>query len=106
MEPADAFLAEDFLEIDHSGLHVAGSGVAPVIHGDAGTDAGADFGEIEADAIGPADAVELRVDDVAHVHANRAAMIENDSTDRVVDLAREKPGSHSESGQRVGDVVL
>ena len=56
VEPADAAF-EEGVEVDVAGLHVHGGGVAAVVHGDAGADAGADFGEVQADAVRRADAV-------------------------------------------------
>ena len=69
-------------------------------------DAGADFGEVEPDSVGPADAVVLGHDDVAHVHADGTAMIYDDLADIVIDQPREEPGAEAESRQGIGDVVF
>ena len=68
-----------FLKSIMPGFMLAGGGVAAVVHRDAGAHAGADFGEVQADAVGAADAVVLGHDDVAHVHADRAAVVDDRS---------------------------
>ncbi len=57
VHPADAAFGEEGVEVDVAGLHVHGGGVAAVVHGDGTADAGADFGEVEADAVLGADAI-------------------------------------------------
>ena len=70
------------------------------------TGAGADLGEIQADAISLADAVVFRHDDVIHIDAGRASVIDDDFADRIIDESGEKSGAQSETRQSERDVVL
>ena len=51
VQPADASSLKSFFQSIIAGLHAGGGGVAAVVEGDAGALAGADFGEVQADAV-------------------------------------------------------
>jgi hypothetical protein len=77
-----------------------------VIHRDTGADACTHLGEIQSDAIGPADAIIFRYHNMTHVHADAPPMIENDLADGVVNEAGEKAGAHAQTRQGMGDIVF
>src|SRR5207249_172671 len=92
--------------VDHARLHVAGGGVPAVVQRHAAAHAGADFGEVQANAIGATHAVVLGDDNVRHVDAHRAGRVQDDPPDGVVDDPAGERGAHAQPRQRVGDVEL
>ncbi len=80
--------------------------MAAVVHGDAGAHAGADFGEIQTDPVGPADAVVFGDGDMAHVHPHPAGVIEDDPANGVIHEPAGKAGPQTQTGQGVCDVVF
>ena len=106
VEPAYAALGEEGVEIHIGGLHMHGGGVAAVVEAEAAADAGADFGEVEADAVGLADAVEFRDSDGGDVHADCAGVVEDDLAEGVIDQAGAPGGAKAEACEGVGDVVF
>ena len=106
MQPADAALGEEIVEIDIAGLHVHRGGVAAIVHGDAAADAAAHFGEVQPDAVGLAHAVVRGDGDRGDIHAHGAGVIENQLAQRIIDQAAGPAGAQAQSREGVGDVVF
>lgn len=106
VEPADAVFLEELLPVDLARLNASCGGVAAVIERGAGALGGADFGEVQADAVLLADTIPLALNRILRADTHRTGVVADDRTHwRRVQTAH-PASAQTETGEGIGDVVF
>ena len=94
VEPSNFSAVENALPVHIRGFHVLHRGVSAVVHRYAGADTNSYFGEIQSDSIRTTRAVVGNPDNLAHIHAAGTRMIFDESSQGVINKARDPSCPH------------